>query len=87
VTHVEALAGELDIAVVDELIARVDQLHQDGVRDVTFDMAGVTFCNGRGFAVLVHAYRLGMHVTVRRMRPHIRRHLTVMGLESFATVD
>jgi anti-sigma B factor antagonist len=49
------LAGELDIAVVDELEAAVAEARSMGSGDVVIDLRGLTFLDSRGIAALVAA--------------------------------
>jgi anti-anti-sigma factor len=51
-----AVSGELDIAGVEEFIARAAALLEDG-RDVDLDLSGVTFIDSSGLGALVRVQK------------------------------
>jgi anti-anti-sigma factor len=52
-----AVHGELDIATTAALRSQVDRVLKDTTAPVIIDLAGVTFCDASGLALLVGAQR------------------------------
>jgi anti-anti-sigma factor len=92
-TPVLAMAGDLDVATEDYWRERGDTLlaaHPD-LRDITVDMAGVSFLDSRGMAVLVHLHTAalgrGGSLRLRSAPPRVVKALTVAGLDQVFTVE
>jgi anti-anti-sigma factor len=88
-----SMVGEVDIATEDEWRERSDAVlaaHPD-LHDITVDMAGVTFLDSRGMAVLVHLHTVALErgggLSVRSARPRIVKALNVAGLDQVFTVQ
>jgi anti-anti-sigma factor len=74
---VVTLSGEIDLSVTATLEERLDGLQADGVIEIIVDMKDVTFLDAGGLRAFVRAAsnleRHGGRLTVRRVRPNIRR--------------
>lgn len=72
-TVLVTVAGELDVATVEQLDGCLDGL--GGA--VVVDLGGATFCDSSGLNTLFHAWRRirddGGSLVVRNPRPHLRR--------------
>jgi len=85
------LLGELDLASTAELTAAFDEV-VGGEKDIVVEMAGLTFIDSTGMAVLVRARRsaeqAGRSVTLRRVQPNVAKTLALAGLDKvFGTAD
>jgi stage II sporulation protein AA (anti-sigma F factor antagonist) len=92
-TPVLCMAGDLDVATENYWRERSDDLlaeHPD-FRDITVDMAGVSFLDSRGMAVLVHLHTAalgrGGSLRLRSAPPRIVKALNVAGLDQVFAVE
>jgi len=92
-TPVLAMVGDIDIAAEEDWRRQgaefLDQ--HPAMRDVVVDMAGVSFLDSRGMAVLIdlHAAALkrGGKLTVRAVPPRVFKALGVAGLDQVFQVE
>lgn len=86
---VVTVAGEIDMATAGLLRRALDRA-SGGDEHVTIDLAGTTFMDSSGLAVLVDAYRrLGRRLDVvvgRGAGPPIRQVLAIGGLQRIVTI-
>ncbi len=68
-TSVIEVTGDVDLANAADLLEAIELVHACSPRDVTLDLAGVTFIDARGLATLVLAHR---HLVEHRCRLHLR---------------
>ncbi len=85
-----AVHGELDIATTAALRDRVLALLSDTSTPVIINLAGVSFCDAAGLALLVGAQRRarlhGLSITLAAPRPHLSKLLRITGLDRAFTV-
>ena len=91
-TVVVPLAGELDIAVAEDVRLRgLAALEQPGVRTVVLDLTEVTFLDSSAIGALVEirnaANPAGVPVTLRNASSSIRRTVEIMGLTDLFVLD
>jgi anti-anti-sigma factor len=76
--------GEIDLSTADRLRAELDAALDRSAQAIVVDLAGVSFMDSTGIAVLVHARNRavadGATVSVIDPQPTVRRILTVTGL-------
>ena len=87
-----AWTGEIDLATVDAHRAEVEQLIDTGLADaLSLDLAGVTFIDSTGLALLVHlrdcCFRAYVDLSLRGVTPTLRQLLTVTGLLPLFVID
>jgi anti-anti-sigma factor len=81
--HFVALRGELDLATADGL---VDWLLDIAGSSVVIDLAGLTFMDSSGIAVMIQAKnQLGDAVVFTRPHPNVRQVLEITGLTDLLT--
>jgi len=78
-------AGEIDMSVTDALRRDVDRaLEQNGVSNIVFDLAGVSFVDSSGLGVILGRYKkaaaAGGRVFLTGAGPQVRRVLELSGL-------
>jgi anti-sigma B factor antagonist len=81
------LAGELDLAVADDVLALgLLALDADNVVELVLDMDDVTFLDSTGIGTLIRirnaAIARGVELQLRGVGPRIRRVLSITGLEN-----
>jgi anti-anti-sigma factor len=86
------LAGELDIAVADDVRQRgLAALEQPGVRNLVLDLTDVTFLDSSAIGALVEirnaAQPAGVPVGLRNASSSIRRTVEIMGLTDLFVLD
>jgi anti-anti-sigma factor len=80
-TGVLWLAGELDIAAIDELQAAVDAA-LDAQGELVLDLSKLTFLDATGIrAFLIVAGKVGGDVVLRKPTPFVRRVLDLTGID------
>ena len=86
--HTIGVAGEVDIATAAQLAAVLEQC--DG-SCVCVDLAGVTYMDSSGLALLVAASRSAAEreaeFTVRNVAPHVQRTFELTGIEHLLSVE
>lgn len=85
-TVVVKVAGELDVAVVDQLQARINSVARPG-EAVVLDLSELSFIDSSGLNVIVtafrHAKRDGWELRIEpAMTPAVKRVVTMMGLDA-----
>lgn len=80
-----AVDGEIDMATADDLeAALLAAVTSPGVTGVVVDVAGVTFCDSSGLAVLDRAHaaasRKGVRLRLVNARPAVRQVLMVVDM-------
>jgi len=78
-------SGELDLGVADYLRGALEEaLNQEQVRNIVFNLAGVSFVDSSGLGVLLGRYkrvsRNGGKVFIVSPQPQVRRILDLSGL-------
>ena len=91
-TVVVPLAGELDIAVADDVREQgLAALQQPGVRVLVLDLTEVTFLDSSAIGALVEirnaAHPAGVPVTLRNVSSSIQRTVEIMGLTDLFVLD
>lgn len=96
VTHLDGnvefiLEGEVDLSNADLLGRRLQELGQLSPGGVELDIAGLGFIDPIGLRVLVTTQRelgtSGRRLVIRHAPAHVRRLLSVSGLDAFLTVE
>jgi anti-anti-sigma factor len=76
--------GEIDITTADQLAGELERARAAGSGDVTVDLAGVSFLDSTGIAVLVKAFQAlepaGRRLIVRNPRPAAQKTLEITAL-------
>jgi anti-anti-sigma factor len=85
--QVIVLRGELDISTADAARAVLDSSLSNQPDRVVFEMAGLTFMDSSGIAVLVHAANRAKYVELRHPSAIIRRIIEITGLSRTFTID
>ena len=88
-TPVLAVAGELDIAGVDEFLEHGDKLLHTGAPVVTVDLGEVTFIDSSGIGALVrlhHSTAEGQLLRIRDVPQSVARVLEITGLTDLFAV-
>ena len=85
-----AVAGEVDIAVADELVAAAYRcLREDGVRTLVVDLAAVTFLDSSGLGGLVRvrnfAQSQDQHLEIANVAESVMKVFTITGLAGALT--
>jgi anti-sigma B factor antagonist len=77
--------GELDLATVRRLDARLEELRAEGVRQVVLDLRGLTFMDSTGLSLTVRWYeesrRDGFDLTLVQGEGAVRRLFELTGME------
>jgi anti-anti-sigma factor len=77
------LEGEIDVATAPLVAEAAGRLEGSGGGPVAVDVGGVTFCDARGVAALLHLVRSlgdrGREVTIHRPHPRVVRVLHLCG--------
>jgi anti-anti-sigma factor len=85
------LAGELDLATVDQLSRLVAELAAGGQSDLILDLGDLTLCDASGIAVLVAAHDQmelrGGRLTLSDVPPLTREVLRLTGLNVVLGLD
>lgn len=74
------LAGELDIAGVEDVRPQLDELLGQEPQPVRIDLASLRFLDSSGIAALIRIANRFTPVEVRNASPQVRRVLAVLGL-------
>jgi anti-sigma B factor antagonist len=74
------LVGEFDLSNAPQLLALFTALSEEGSHKVTVDLSEVTFLDSTAMAALAMAYRMGLHLVLRRPTPRAARELQTAGL-------
>jgi anti-anti-sigma factor len=84
------VAGEVDLATVDELRESIDRPISDGWRRIVLDMRRVTFFGSAGLGVLAAAVNrlapLGGALEVHEPSRNVRRALEITGMTGLVSV-
>ncbi len=82
-----SIEGDLDLITRDQVMEALDA--HESIRDIRFDMAGVTFVDSSGLRVIIHAVQRcdGGGVTVSNPSETFRKLLELTGLDQHVTVD
>ena len=79
-----ALAGALDVAGSEVLLAKLDRLIEAGRHHLVVDVSGVTFCDSSGISALVRSRARAVAMTgslrLSSPSPAVRRVLEISGL-------
>ena len=89
-TPVIALAGELDIAGVEDAARSFDELPSPGDGDgagLVVEMGELTFMDSAGLTVLLQAVKRGHAVRLRRPTHGIRQLIAITGLERILPIE
>lgn len=85
-TVIVVLDGEVDISSVGTLRACLDHVLADSYESVVIDLAGVTFLDSSGLAVVARAHvslqEMGRHLRLSNPSPSVRRVLELSGLDA-----
>lgn len=85
-----ALTGELDLTSVDRLEGAGRGVLEEG-RDLTLDLAGLTFIDSTGLSALVDLHHAasgaGRTLRLRRVPDHVRRLLSLTRIDSVLEID
>lgn len=86
------LSGEIDMATADDAErVLVETLERADLSEVIVDLAGVTFCDSSGIAVLDEQYARatarGVRLRIADAQPSVRRVLEIVGLFDALTKD
>ena len=85
------LQGDLDVISAPQLMSAVDDLLDDGARDLVVDCRAVDFVDSCGLRVFLHAHRRAHEqcgiVTVRRPTPFMDHLLQITGLDAVLQID
>src|SRR4051812_9434807 len=85
------VSGEIDAATAPELREAIVLAHQCTERDVTVDLAQVTFIDSSGIAALVDAHRgleaMGHRLRIRNAQGHVERVLWIAGATEVVAPD
>ncbi len=84
---VVALAGELDMAGLDEVGPQLEDLLGREPQPVVIDLGALRFLDSSGIAALIRIANRFDPVEVRHAGPQVRRILTVLGLADRFGVD
>jgi anti-anti-sigma factor len=80
------LAGELDLATVDELTGLVDDLIRSGYRHLVLDLTDLALCDARGLAAFLAVDRamgeVGGCLTMTGLPPLVRELLEITDLSA-----
>ena len=83
-----SITGELDLSSIESVSNAIDQAWSGNPNRVVFDLAGLTFMDSSGIALMLQISRRVAKVEVRDAAPMVRRVieatglLEVLGLES-----
>ncbi|WP_018657742.1 STAS domain-containing protein [Actinomadura flavalba] len=84
------LRGELDLAVADDLRARLRAARREHGEHLVVDLAGLEFMDSHGLSVLIGCHKsvqaAGGSLTLASPRPLVRRTLEITGLARRMTV-
>src|SRR5690348_7428257 len=83
--HALSVAGELDLMTAPQLVERVRGVLRESSREITLDLAGVTFVDSSGLQCLLEIRTLcAKHrcdLAVAHVRPQVQRVLSIMGID------
>lgn len=74
------LAGELDLAGLDDVEPQLEELLHREPQPLVVDLGGVQFLDSSGIAALIRLANRFTPVEVRRPSPQVRRVFAVLGL-------
>jgi anti-anti-sigma factor len=75
-----AIDGELDLASLGAVRAGMEPVLARGPQKLTLDLAGLTFMDSSGIALLIEASQRVPTVALLGVQPNVRRILSVTGL-------
>jgi anti-sigma B factor antagonist len=81
------VVGEIDLATARRLAAVLDPLVEAGASEVVVDVAGVSFIDSSGLAVLAGASTAGTNVVVRSPSEILQRILKATGLDEVLQLE
>jgi len=81
------LRGELDMSSADGLRDTVDEIVGSKPQKMVFDLAGLSFMDSSGIAVLVYAANRVGTIELRHVQPIIRRIVEASGLSGILRLD
>lgn len=80
-----ALSGELDIVTAEKAYTYVCDVIDQGARPVDMDLAGLTFCDARGLAVMArmarHAEHAGCQLRLTATLPRVLKIMRITGFD------
>ncbi|MET0729465.1 MAG: STAS domain-containing protein [Acidimicrobiales bacterium] len=82
------VTGEIDFAASHEFATSVERFLSSGTSDpVVFDLAGVTFMDSSGLAVLISTANAGHAVVIRNPSRNVRSIVDATGLQAIFQVQ
>jgi anti-sigma B factor antagonist len=84
--HLLVVRGEIEFRTAPLLRRAIDAARDDAVNHVTIDLAGVTFIDSSGLAVLVDA-SAATNIVLRHPSPAVERIIALTGLTSTLQIE
>ncbi len=81
------LAGDMDLNTVDAVHETIERALSGASPKLVFDMAGVTFMDSSGIAVLLQAVNSAASVCIRTPSPEVRMVIEATGLSDVFTIE